>query len=222
VKLVVAIDGPAGAGKTTTARAVAARLGYRYLDTGALYRALALAVLRAGPEDPTGPEAVAVCRAARVRPEWSGESMRVFLGDEDVSGAIRSPEVTRLVSPLSALPEVRALLVALQREGGREGGVVVEGRDIGSVVFPEARVKVFLTADLAERARRRRAELEAAGVASSEEEIRRSLEERDRRDSSRKVAPLVRAPGSVEIDTTGLTVDQQVDRIVRLVREAGG
>jgi cytidylate kinase len=222
VKLVVAIDGPAGAGKTTTARAVAARLGYRYLDTGALYRALALAVLRAGPEDSTGPAAVAVCRAARVRPEWSGGGMRVYLGDEDVSGAIRSPEVTRLVSPLSALPEVRALLVALQREAGKEGGVVVEGRDIGSVVFPGARVKVFLTADLAERARRRRAELEAAGVAAGEEEIRRSLEERDRRDSGRKVAPLVRAPGAVEIDTTGLTVEEQVDRIVRLVREAGG
>jgi cytidylate kinase len=148
--------------------------------------------------------------------------MRVYLGDEDVSGAIRSPEVTRLVSPLSALPEVRALLVALQREAGKEGGVVVEGRDIGSVVFPGARVKVFLTADLAERARRRRAELEAAGVAAGEEEIRRSLEERDRRDSGRKVAPLVRAPGAVEIDTTGLTVEEQVDRIVRLVREAGG
>jgi cytidylate kinase len=222
VKLVVAIDGPAGAGKTTTARAVAARLGYRYLDTGALYRVLALAVLRAGPEDSTGPAAVAVCRAARVRPEWSGGGMRVYLGDEDVSGAIRSPEVTRLVSPLSALPEVRALLVALQREAGKEGGVVVEGRDIGSVVFPGARVKVFLTADLAERARRRRAELEAAGVAAGEEEIRRSLEERDRRDSGRKVAPLVRAPGAVEIDTTGLTVEEQVDRIVRLVREAGG
>jgi cytidylate kinase len=221
VSFVVAIDGPAGSGKTTTARAVAERLGYRYLDTGALYRALALAVIRSGIKDPHGEEALAVCRAARVRPVWEGRAMRVLLDGEDVSEEIRSPEVTRLVSPLSARPEVRALLVDLQREAGREGGIVVEGRDIGSVVFPEAGLKVFLVADPEERARRRWKEIEASGVRANLEEIRRAIDERDRRDSGRSVAPLVRAKDAVEIDTTRLTIDEQVDRIVRLAREAG-
>jgi len=221
VSLVVAIDGPAGSGKTTTARAVAERLGYRYLDTGALYRALALAVIRSGIKDPHGEGALAICRAARVRPEWRGRAMRVLLDGEDVSEEVRSSEVTRLVSPLSARPEVRALLVDLQREAGREGGIVVEGRDIGSVVFPEAGLKVFLVADPEERARRRWRELEASGVPASLEEIRRAIDERDRRDSGRSVAPLVRAKDAVEIDTTPLTIDEQVDRIVRLAREAG-
>ncbi|MFH1680269.1 MAG: (d)CMP kinase, partial [Candidatus Eisenbacteria bacterium] len=115
MRIVVAIDGPAGAGKSTTARAVAERLGYRYLDTGALYRALALAVIRSGVKDLLGEEAVAVCRAARVRPVWQGSAMQVLLDGENVSEAIRSPEVTRLVSPLSARPEVREQLIALQR-----------------------------------------------------------------------------------------------------------
>jgi cytidylate kinase len=147
--------------------------------------------------------------------------MRVLLDGEDVSEEIRSPEVTRLVSPLSARPEVRALLVDLQREAGREGGIVVEGRDIGSVVFPEAGLKVFLVADPEERARRRWKEIEASGVRANLEEIRRAIDERDRRDSGRSVAPLVRAKDAVEIDTTRLTIDEQVDRIVRLAREAG-
>ncbi|RPJ44979.1 MAG: (d)CMP kinase [Candidatus Latescibacterota bacterium] len=220
--LVVAIDGPAGAGKTTTARGVAERLGWRYLDTGALYRALALAVLRSDVKDPLGPEAVRACKAAAVRPEWRGSEMRVFLGDEDVSETIRSPEVTRLVSPLSALPEVRAVLLAIQREAGRRGRIVVEGRDIGSVVFPDAAVKVFLTADLDERARRRRAELEAAGIPAGLEEIRARIEERDRRDAGRETAPLRRAEGAVVLDTTGLTIDEQIEKIVRLAREAAG
>lgn len=220
--LTVTIDGPAGAGKTSTARGVAEWLGYRYLDTGALYRALALAVLRAGVEDPLGAEAVEVCRRADVRPRWREGGMEVLLGGEDVSEAIRAPEVTELVSPLSANPEVRDLLTTIQRGAAGPEGLVVEGRDIGTVVFPEAPVKIYLVADIEERARRRARELEASGVPVDLEELRRSIAERDRRDSTRAVAPLKRPEDAVDVDTTGTTLEGQIERIVRIVREAGG
>ncbi|MBN1826066.1 MAG: (d)CMP kinase [Candidatus Eisenbacteria bacterium] len=219
---VIAIDGPAGAGKSSTARKVAAALGYRYLDTGALYRALALSVIRAGAAE-EGPERMtAIARGARVRAEWRGaDEMGVFLDGEEVTRAIRDPEVTRLVSPLSAIPEVRELLIVLQREAAAAGGLVAEGRDIGTVVFPDAPLKIFLVADARERARRRRLELEAAGIRKDEKEILREIEERDRRDSGRATAPLRRAPDAVVVDTTGLSLEGQVERIVALAREAG-
>lgn len=222
MKVVVAIDGPAGAGKSSTARGVAARLGYRYLDTGALYRALALAVLRAGAGGKSPAKMVAAARSADVHPEWREGEMLVFLDGEEVSREIRAPEVTRLVSPLSAIQEVRDLLVQIQRGAAHGGGVVVEGRDIGSVVLPDAEVKIFLTADLAERARRRRLELAASGVDLPQEEVERQIAERDRRDSSRAVAPLVRAEDAVVVDTTSLGLEEQIEKIVHLVREVEG
>ncbi|MDP9400567.1 MAG: (d)CMP kinase [Actinomycetota bacterium] len=195
--MVIAIDGPGGAGKSTVARAVAAALGFAYLDTGAMYRAVALAALR-GAAAP-----------AEARFEL-GE--RVLLDGEDVTAAIRTPEVSAQASRLAADPEVRRNLVARQREVLALGDHVAEGRDIGTVVVPEAEVKVFLTASPEERARRRAAELGA-----DPEGVLRELRERDERDASRAASPLVPAPDAVRVDTTGLAVDEVVERIVALV-----
>lgn len=215
----VAIDGPAGAGKSTVARRVASRLGYTYVDTGAMYRALAWAVLhvRAAPDDEE-----AVCALAAgldVRLEPGG---RVLVDGRDVAGEIRTPEISNLTSPLSALPCVRTRMVALQQAMARRGGVVMEGRDIGTVVLPDAEVKVFLVASLGERVRRRREEMEAAGVAPPPEELARDIAERDARDAARDVAPMVPAPDAVLLDSDGLDVDAVVARILALCARAGG
>jgi len=215
----VAIDGPAGAGKSTVARRVASRLGYTYVDTGAMYRALAWAVLNAriAPDD-----AKAVCAlAARldVRLEPGG---RVLVDERDVAGEIRTPEISNLTSPLSALPCVRTRMVALQQAMARRGGVVMEGRDIGTVVLPDAEVKVFLVASLGERVRRRREELAARGAAPPPEELARDIAERDMRDAARDVAPMVPAQDAVMLDSDGHTVDAVVARILALCDEAKG
>jgi len=218
---VITIDGPAGAGKTTTARGVASALAYRYLDTGALYRGLALAALRAGESDADSPATLKAVRAAHMEPYWHEGEMGIRLAGEDVSGAIRAPEVTRLVSPLSALPAVREILLPVQRKEGNRGRLVADGRDTGSVVFPGADLKVFLTADVEERSKRRSLELAAAGIVHDLAEVKREIEERDRRDSSRPLAPLTFPEGGVEVDTTGMTITEQVDTIVSLARERG-
>ncbi len=218
---VITIDGPAGAGKTTTAREVARELGFRYLDTGALYRALALAVIRAGVTDPDSQDAAEAVRHSRVEPFWEGDRMHVRLDNEDVTSLLRTPEITAMVSPLSAVPSVRALLLPIQRLPGEEGALVVDGRDTGSVVFPTAELKVYLTALVDERAGRRQSELAAAGIERDLQEVRREIVERDRRDSSRPVAPLTFPEGGIEVDTTGLSIEEQVERIVALARERG-
>ncbi|HEY8417972.1 MAG TPA: (d)CMP kinase [Limnochordales bacterium] len=217
-RLVIAIDGPAGAGKSTVARKVAEALGYLYIDTGAMYRALTLAVLRAGvPVD--DPAAVAaVVAGVRVRLEPSPAGNRVFLDGEDVTAAIRTPEVSAAVSQVAAIPEVRRRLVTLQRQLAGGGGVVMDGRDIGTVVLPHADLKVFLTADLEERARRRYLELKAVGHGLDLEEIRKNLEERDRLDSGRAVSPLRIADDAVIIDTTDRPVERVVAEVLRLCR----
>jgi CMP/dCMP kinase len=201
---VVAIDGPAGAGKSTVARAAAAALGFTYLDSGAMYRSVALAALRRDA-DP-----------AVVAPELQIEvGDRVRLDGEDVTEAIRTPEVSEAASRAAAEPAVREAMVAQQRRLLQRGDWVVEGRDIGSVVAPDAEVKVFLTADAGERAARRAAELGVdAETVLAEQTIR------DRRDEAREHSPLRPAPGAVIIDTTGLGVDEVVQRIVDLVRTA--
>lgn len=214
----VAIDGPAGAGKSTVARRVAARLGYTYVDTGAMYRALAWAVLdtRAAPDD-----AEAVCAlAARldVRLEPGGG---VLVDGHDIAGEIRTPEISNLTSPLSALPCVRTRMVALQQAMARRGGVVMEGRDIGTVVLPDAEVKVFLVASLAERVRRRREELAETGSAPTAEELARDIAARDERDAARDVAPMVAARDAVTLDSDGLDADAVVDEILALCAKAG-
>jgi cytidylate kinase len=202
--VIIAIDGPAGAGKSSVARALAAALGFRYLDTGAMYRAVALAAERAG----AGADPGAIARGAGLS---LGE--RVLLDGEDVSDAIRTPAVSEAASRLAADPAVRAAMVAAQRRLLRTGDWVAEGRDIGTVVAPAAELKVFLTASAQERARRRAVQLglDVAAVLADQQV-------RDARDAGREHAPLAPAPGAVELDTTGLSLDEVVARIVALAR----
>jgi cytidylate kinase len=206
----IAIDGPSGVGKSTTARRVAARLGWQYLDTGAMYRAAALAVHRAGLslEDRPGLERLLAGL------ELAQEDTRIFLAGEDVSEAIRSQEVTRRVTPVSADARVREVLVEQQRRIGSRGRWVVDGRDIGTVVFPGACCKIFLTASPEARARRRLLELEAKGQAPAFDEVLGDLQRRDQADSTRAVAPLRPADDAVEVDSSSLSLDQVVDWIV--------
>lgn len=208
----IAIDGPAGAGKSTVARAVADRLGFTYVDTGAMYRAVALAALEAkiGAED--GAALASLAKGLELRLDGD----RVLLAGTDVSDAIRSEGVTAASALIARHPGVRAAMVRIQQETAASGDVVMEGRDIGSKVLPDAEVKVFLTASLDERARRRGAQTGADDHAS----LRESLATRDESDRSRDASPLVTAPGAVEIDTTDRSIDEVVDAIVRLAREA--
>jgi cytidylate kinase len=218
-KLVIAIDGPAASGKSTTARLVAERMGYLHVDTGGMYRAMTLKILRAGvdPADTTAVDALA--RSTGVRIETAGGTTAILLDGEDVSDAIRTPEVTRAVSQVSAVRSVRELMVREQRRLAAGGGVVLEGRDIGSVVLPGADVKIFLVAEPSERARRRRKELLGQGIDIGLDELESEIRERDRKDSSREISPLRKAVGAVEVDTSKLTVEEQVGRILGAVEQ---
>lgn len=224
--MIVTIDGPAGSGKSTTARRVAARLDYVYLDTGAMYRAVALAFLQAGGA-PTPEVAERVLSGLDVDVRYESDTMKIFLNEEEVTDRIRSAEVGSIVSEISTLQPVRAYMVEEQRRIGREqearhGGVVLDGRDIGTVVFPEAPVKIFMVADLDERARRRQQEYEEAGEDLSLEEVREEIEQRDRRDRNREIAPLRRADDAVTLDTTERTIEEQVTFVVDRVKACSG
>ncbi|MEZ5095413.1 MAG: (d)CMP kinase [Nocardioides sp.] len=214
--LVVAVDGPSGSGKSSTSRGVAARLGLRYLDTGAMYRALTWWMLRAGV-DVHDADAVAAHVAEPVLASGTDPlAPTIHVDGLDVTQAIREDEVNAAVSAVSAVPAARARLLALQREIIGAGGIVVEGRDIGSVVAPEAPVKVYLTADAEARAARRAAEEGGTDIATTQESMLR----RDRVDSSRAASPLVRADGAVHLDTTPYTLDEVIDLVVALARAA--
>jgi CMP/dCMP kinase len=222
--VIIAIDGPAASGKSTTARAIADHLGFIYLDTGAMYRTLALAALRYAVEGWDEP-VTQVLEASEVDVAYANDGeMRIFLDGEDVSEAIRRPEVGTMASRISVRADIRDKMVALQRDIGHaaDPGAVVDGRDIGTVVFPDAPVKVFLTADLEERARRRQQELQEKGQEASLAAVREEVEARDRADRERAVAPLRQAADAVVVDTTHLSVEQQVQAIVDLVHEANG
>jgi cytidylate kinase len=218
---VVAIDGPAGAGKSTVSRRVAQLLSYTLLDTGALYRCVALCASREGATEDSAIGSVAARLAAddaiQFRSVVSGPQA-VWVRGEDVTQAIRTPEMSQGASKVSAIPAVRAALLDMQRAVGRNGGVVVEGRDIGSVVFPDAEAKFFLTASVEARAKRRHLELQEREGAPSLESVMREVEERDRRDSNRPVAPLLQAADAVLVDSTAFTIDQVVETIVERVR----
>jgi cytidylate kinase len=222
--VIVAIDGPAGAGKSTAARLVASRLGFALVDTGAIYRTVALAASRQGVAFDDDVRLGELLPAVQIHFAPSGEpggGQRVLLGDEDVSAAIRTPPMSLGASAVSARPVVRAGLLELQRRlalAVGNAGAVLEGRDIGTVVFPDADLKVFLTATPEERARRRHAELAAKGDPSTYEAVLADQLRRDRDDSSRAVAPLKPAADALVLETSGLPLDSVVERIVALVR----
>jgi cytidylate kinase len=219
---VVAIDGPAGAGKSTVTRRVAEWLNYVLVDTGAIYRTVALAAERAGLswEDSEGVSEFAHALSARnaIRLERGEAGQHVLLDGEDVSGSIRTLSIGQGASKVSAIPGVRDALLELQRRAGAEGGVVLEGRDIGTVVFPDAEAKFFLTASVEVRARRRYEELAQKGHAPPLEQVIEEVKERDHRDSSRPIAPLKQAADAVVIDSSNLSIDEVAERIVTHVR----
>src|SRR5512138_1378673 len=225
---IVAIDGPAGAGKSTASRLLAARLGFALVDTGAIYRTVALAATRLGValDDDSGLQALLPGVAIRFAPAPSGGTgQRVLLGGEDVSAVIRTPAISAGASKVSARPVVRAGLLELQRRlavAPENRGAVLEGRDIGTVVFPDADAKFFVTASPEERARRRYAELLAKGDASTFEQVLADQRASDKADSEREIAPLKPAPDAQIIDTSGIPIDAVVDRLVREVEARSG
>jgi len=217
VSFVVTIDGPAAAGKSTTARAIAERLGWRYLDTGAYYRALALKARRKGVP---GDDAAATSLARTTRIEFSGDPVRahVLLDGEDVTDEIRTPEVSEEASRIAAFPGVRRLLVEWQRSLRESGPLVGEGRDLGTVVFPDADVKLYLDADPLTRAARRHAELTGRGLPSRLEDVRAEMRSRDERDRSRADSPLKPAADAVVLDTSGLDLAGQLEAALSVIR----
>lgn len=218
-KLIIAIDGPAGSGKSTTAKLVAERLGYVFLDTGAMYRAVTLKVLREQVDLQDEAQIAARAECSEIVFKRANNSIRIFLNDEDVSEAIRKPDVTRYVSQVSSYPSVRKILVEKQKELARERGIVAEGRDMGTVVFPGADLKIFLVASLAERVRRRRLELEQMGLSVDSSQLARDIRHRDDLDSQRASSPLKQAEDAIVVDTTHLTIGEQVDFIVQKARD---
>ncbi len=224
--MIIAIDGPAGSGKSTTARAVAERLGYVYVDTGAMYRTVALAFIRSGlpAEAPPGEALRGLLAGIRLDMRFDPDGMRILLNGKNVTGDIRTREVTEAASRVAAIPAVRERMVQEQRrvaraEEKRRGGVVLEGRDIGTIVFPDAEVKVFMDASVTMRARRRHDELREKNSDVSFEEVLDDIRARDERDIYRRVSPLRKAEGTVEIDTSHIAIREQVEMVVRAARE---
>ncbi len=217
--LLITIDGPAGAGKSTLAKALAQALGYLYLDTGAMYRTVALAAKRAGVslKDEDALTSLAGSLSIELIPSPGG--VRVLLDGEDISQAIRTPEIDRLSSLVAQVEGVRQALTAKQRAFGAEGGVVAEGRDMGSVVFPDADLKFFITASPEVRAKRRFEELKQKGLEADFEKILAEIIERDKRDQERKVAPLVIPEGAIVIDTSHLNAKEVLDLVLQKIKE---
>ncbi len=222
MSFVVTIDGPSAAGKSTTARAVAERLGFLYLDTGAFYRALALKALREGVR-PDDPESLArLAGATAIECTGSPSAAHVFLDGADVSSEIRTPEVSEMSSRIAAVPAVRRYMVTWQRALRQKGPLVGEGRDLGTVVFPDAEVKLYLDADLETRARRRLREMHSRGIAVTLEAVQQDLARRDERDRTRSDSPLRPAEGARVLDTSGLELEEQVRAVLDLVTASPG
>ncbi len=215
-RLIVAIDGPAGSGKSTVTHMLAKKLGYTHIDTGALYRAIAYKAFDCGIGIEEGAKLGELAQQTRLQFK---EGNQIHCDGKNVAKLIRTPEISMAASKISAHPEVRTALLGLQREMGKSGGVVLEGRDIGTVVFPNAEVKFFLTASVDSRARRRMIELEDKGTYLDFEEVKKQVVERDKGDTERKVAPLKKASDAIEIDTTHMNVEQVVETLEKIVKE---
>lgn len=216
MKPIVAIDGPAGAGKSTIAQMVADRLGYLYIDTGAMYRAVAWKVIEAAIPISEHAKITSLAKSLNIHFTKVDGEQHIYVDSEDLTEAIRTSQATRLSSPVSAILGVRKRLVELQRAMGEQGGVVMEGRDIGTAVFPNAEVKIFLTASLMERARRRTQQLKEQGIEADTEQVAAEIRERDLRDSSRRHAPLKQAPDAVLLDTDFMSIEQVVDEVIAI------
>lgn len=213
---IIAIDGPAGSGKSTVAKIVAERLGYTYIDTGAMYRAVAVKSIEAGIPLEEPDRIVELANRLDITFKTVKGKQHIFADGDDLTDAIRTPEATRLSSPVSAIPGVRHRLVEIQRQMGAEGEVVMEGRDIGTYVFPNAEVKAFVTASPEERARRRTKDLAAAGIDVDIEKVAADIRERDERDSSRTMAPLKQADDAELIVTDGMSIEEVVNAVIEL------
>lgn len=218
-KLVIAIDGPAASGKSTTAKLVAARLGYLHIDTGAMYRAITLKVLRSGLQGFYSKRIAELVSNTSIELQPVNGSLKILLDGEDVSESIRSPEVTTAVSSVSSIRQVRQVLVNEQRRIGKQGGVVLEGRDIGTVVFPDADLKIFMIASIEARAVRRQRELRQNGIETNLETLKGEIRQRDEKDSTRDESPLKKADDAIELDTSDMTIEQQVEFVVRKAQE---
>ncbi|HXU19003.1 MAG TPA: (d)CMP kinase [Verrucomicrobiae bacterium] len=218
-KLIIAIDGPVGSGKSTLARRVATMMGYIYIDTGAMYRAMALKAQRRGISLDAQDELTALAGETRIDLRANDATQQVFLDGEDVTGAIRTSDVAQAASKVAVVPGVRRVLVAEQRRAGERGGVVMEGRDIGSVVFPDAHLKIFLTASPEIRAERRWLEHQQKGDAIDLARTLVEIHERDRRDREREISPLVRAPDAVVVDSTAMEAEEVARLVVMLAQE---
>jgi cytidylate kinase len=215
----IALDGPAGAGKSTVAKGAAKELGYIYVDTGALYRTVGLKFIREGYDTTLDCDIDAILKTIEVDIKFIDGTQHVFLNGEDVSEAIRTPEASMMASAVSAKPPVRAFLLEMQRKLARENNVLMDGRDIGTVVLPNATLKFFVTASVEERANRRYKELKEKGTDESYEEVYKDIETRDYNDSHREIAPLKPAEDSIMFDTTGYTLEQSVERLITMIKE---
>ena len=215
---VIAIDGPAGAGKSTVAQIVARKLGYTYIDTGAMYRAVAWKVLKATNGEITKNDILSAVKEIKIDLKYMQGKTFVFVNDRDVTGEIRTPEVTAKVSQVAQVAEVREKMVLLQQEMAKRGAVVMDGRDIGTHVLPDADIKVFLTASIEERAMRRWKELKGKGYDISLEKLKVDIAARDKADSEREISPLIQAKDAVLLDTTNLSIDEAVEVILNLGR----
>jgi cytidylate kinase len=216
--IIIAIDGPAGSGKSTAAKNLAKKLGFTYLDTGAMYRAITYCALRNNIVDNV-PAVIEMTKNLTLRLKYEDGVNRVFVNDEEVTDVIRTPEVNSKVSEISVIPEVRAEMVKIQKSIGDNGNIVAEGRDVTTVVFPDADIKIFLTASIDERAKRRFREYQQKKADITIEEVKANLEKRDKIDSGRDVSPLRKANDAIEFDNTGYTPEEDLDYLIKKVNE---